>query len=99
MIALLYRFRIPIAALCVVLALAWVLNRYVADAVQDDRQESAVAVHKADARADDIAGQVAASEAATVEKQNDEARKVAADSADPLADGLRSLRDRKASHR
>lgn len=59
-------------------------------AEHDAKQESAVI--KADAVADDIAGQVAASEQAEVEKENDDARKAAAAGDDPLADGLRALK-------
>jgi hypothetical protein len=61
-------------------------------AEHDAKQETAVI--KADAVADDVAGQVAASEQAKVEKENDNARKAANAGDDPLADGLRSLRNR-----
>jgi len=59
-------------------------------AVHDAKQETAVI--KADAVADDVAGQVAASEQAKVEKENDNARKAANAGDDPLADGLRALK-------
>lgn len=91
-IALLIRFRLPIAIVFGLLALLWALNRYVAGEVQDDRNKAAVEALQDDARADDKAGQVAASEAASVEQTNSEARKAAAGSSDPLADGLRALK-------
>lgn len=95
-LAILYRFRLPIAAAVAVLALLWALNRYVAGEVQDDRNKAAVEALQGDARADDIAGQVAATEQATIERQNDEARREAVGSDDPLKSGLDRLRKRKA---
>lgn len=94
MIALLIRFHRPLIGLALILALMWALNAYVADAIRDDRLQATVEAQQRDAVADDRAGQVVASEAATIEQENVNARKVAADSTDPLADGLRSLRNR-----
>lgn len=79
-------------ALGLLLALAIALKMYVADAVHDDRLEATVDAQQRDAVADDRAGQVAASEAATIEQESARAREVAAGSDDPLADGLRALR-------
>jgi|GEM_PF-3448206 len=91
-----WRVLLPaVAALALFAAYRW----HVASEVEQARAEDAAEAARMDAVADDIAGQIAASEAATVEKQNDDARKAAIDSSDPLADGLRSLRDRKTSHR
>ena len=92
MIPLLIRFHRPLIGLALILALMWALNAYVADAVHDDRLEAAVEAQQRDAAADDRAGQVAASEAATIEQESARAREVAAGSDDPLADGLRALR-------
>lgn len=66
-------------------------------AEHDAKQD--VAVIKADAKADDIAGEVAASEQAKVEQENTDARKAANAGSDPLGDGLRSLRKRTPSNR
>lgn len=95
----LWRLRIPIAIIAAAALLWWALDRYVDDAVQDDRQASAIAAQKADARADDAAGIAAASKASTIAQENEDARSVAAGSDDPLADGLRSLRTGKARDR
>jgi len=65
---------------------------YVNGQVEQARLEDAAAVAKVDAIADDVAGKVAASEAASVETKNSEARTAAAKSGDPLADGLRALK-------
>lgn len=92
MIPLLIRFHRPLIGLALILALMWALNAYVADAVHDDRLKATVDAQKRDAVADDRAGQVAASEAATIEQESTNAREVAAGSDDPLADGLRALR-------
>lgn len=92
MIALLIRFHRPLIGMALILALMWALNAYVADAVHDDRLEATLEAQQRDAVADDRAGQVAASEAATIEQENVNAREAAAGSDDPLADGLRALR-------
>jgi hypothetical protein len=91
-IAFLARWHRPLIGVAIVLALMFALNRYVADAVHDDRLKTAVEAQKADARADDIAGQVAASEQSKTQDENDEARKAANAGTDPLGDGLRKLR-------
>lgn len=66
-------------------------------AEHDSVQETAVL--KADAAADDKAGQVAATEQAKVEKENQDARKAAAGSDDPLKSAFDQLRKRPASNR
>lgn len=63
----------------------------------DAAQEAAVL--KADAVADDKAGQVAATEQAKVEKGNQDARNAAAGSDDPLKSAFDQLRKRPASNR
>lgn len=95
-IAFLARWHRPLIGVAIVLALMFALNRYVADAVHDDRLQATVEAQKADAQADDLAGQVAASQAATIGKGNDDARKSAAGSSDHLKSGFDSLRHRKA---
>ena len=75
-----------------VVALFVAFRLYVAGQVEQARLEDAAAVAKVDAIADDVAGKVAASEAASVETKNSEARTAAAKSGDPLADGLRALK-------
>lgn len=90
--AFILRYNRAFIALGLLLAMAIALRLYVADAVHDDRLESTVQAQQRDAVADDRAGQVAASEAATIEQENANAREVAAGSSDPLADGLRALR-------
>lgn len=93
MIAFALRYHRPLIAVALLLALMWALNRYVADAVHDDRVETRNAALEADSKADDVAGIVAASEQARTEKENEDARQAAARSDDPLGDGLRSLRN------
>ena len=95
-ITFLTRWHRPLIGVAIVLALMFALNRYVANAVHDDRLQATVEAQKADARADDLAGQVAASEAATIEMENSNARKAANAGDDRLRDGLNSLRHRKA---
>lgn len=92
MIAFALRYHRPLIAVALLLALMWALNRYVADAVHDDRVESRNVALEADNKADDRAGVVAASEQARTKKENEDARQAAARSDDPLGDGLRSLR-------
>lgn len=91
-----YRVLLPVlAALVLFAAYRW----HIAREVEQARLQDAVEAARMDAVADDIAGQIAASEAATVEGQNDEARKAANAGSDPLGDGLRSLRKRTPSNR
>lgn len=82
-----------------ILALFVAFRLYVAGQVEQARLEDAAAVAGADAIADDIAGQVAASEAATVQEGNDNARREAVGSDDPLKSGFDSLRARKTGNR
>lgn len=99
MIALLIRFHRPLIGLALILALMWALNAYVADAVHDDRLEATMEAQQRDAVADDRAGQVAASQAATIEQESMNAREAANAGNDYLGDGLRSLRANKAGDR
>lgn len=99
MIPLLIRFRVPLLALGVALALFVAFRVYVSAQVEKARQEAALEAARMDQVADDVAGQVAESEAASVEKENDDARKAAHAGNDPLADGLSSLRKGKAGGR
>jgi len=83
------RVLLPVlAALAMFAAYKW----HVASEVEQARTDDALEAARMDAVADDIAGQIAASEAATVEGQNDDARKAALGSPDPLGDGLRALK-------
>jgi len=91
-----WRWLLPLAG---ALALFIAFRVYVASEVRDARQSDAAAVLKADAKADDRAGVVAASEAATVEQGNTNARKAANAGDDPLKRGFDSLRARKTGHR
>lgn len=86
---------ILVAAFALYAAFRW----YVAGEVEQARKDDAAAVAKVDAIADDIAGQVAASHAATTEQENRDARQAAADSDDPLRAGLDRLRAGKARDR
>lgn len=92
MIPLLIRFHRPLIGLALILALMWALKAYVADAIHDDRLQATVEAQQRDAVADERAGQVAASQAATIEQENDNAREAANAGNDPLGDGLRRLR-------
>jgi len=91
-----YRVLLPIlAALVLFAAYKW----HVASEIEQARLQDAAEAARMDAVADDVAGQIAASEAATVEGQNDDARKAANAGSDYLGDGLRSLRKRTPSDR
>lgn len=92
MIALAIRYRVALAALALIAALWIGLQLYVRDAIKDDRREATVTALEQGKRADDMAGTVAASAAAQIQQENDNARQAAARSDDPLGDGLRSLR-------
>lgn len=84
-----FRIGLGIAAIAAILGWLWLHDRQV---IAQDRLQATVEAQQRDAVADDRAGQVAASEAATIETENDNAREAAAGSDDPLADGLRALR-------
>ncbi len=88
-----FRLGLAAAAIAAVNGWLWLHDRKV---IAQDRLEAAVEAQRADARADDAAGQVAASQAATVERGNDDAREAANVGSDPLGDGLRKLRTGKA---
>ncbi|AXU19698.1 hypothetical protein C7W88_12770 [Novosphingobium sp. THN1] len=83
------------AALALYAAFRW----YVAGEIEQARKDDAAAVQRIDAIADDVAGQVAASQAATVEQENRDARQAASDSDDPLRAGLDRLRAGKTGSR
>jgi hypothetical protein len=88
-----------LAVMVAVAALYTTFRWYVASEVERARKDDAAAVAKVDAIADDVAGQVAASHAATTEQENRDARKAASAGTDPLGDGLRQLRTGKARDR
>ena len=90
--AFVLRYHRALIGLGAILALFIAFRLYVNGQVEQARLEDAAAVQRMDAIADDAAGQVAASESASVEKENSEARTAAAKSGDPLADGLRALK-------
>lgn len=99
MIPFLIRWHRPLLGAALLLAVYLALRWYVAGEVEQARQDDAAAVARVDAIADDVAGQVAASQAATVEQENTDARKSAADSDDPLRAGLDRLRTGKTGSR
>ncbi|NML93818.1 hypothetical protein [Novosphingobium olei] len=84
-----------LAALALIAAIFAALQLYVHNAVVADRNEARADALTKGKQADDMAGQIAASTAATIQQENDDARQAAARSDDPLADGLRSLRANK----
>lgn len=91
MIPFIIRYHRALIGVGLVVALFVAFRLYVAGQVEQARLEDAAAVQRMDAIADDVAGQVAATQAAAVETKNSEARTAAAKSDDPLADGLRAL--------
>lgn len=95
MIPLIIRYNRAFIALALVLSLAGWLWWHDRQVIAQDRLEAAAEARRIDAIADDVAGQIAASEAATTEQENDDARKAAADSDDPLRAGLERLRAKK----
>ena len=97
--AFILKYNRAFIALGLLMAMAVALRLYVADAVREDRLEATVEAQQRDAVADDRAGQVAASEAATIEQESTNAREAAAGSDDPLKSGFDSLRANKAGHR
>lgn len=99
MIPFLIRWYRPLLGAALLLAVYLALRWYVASEVERARQADAAAVAKVDAIADDVAGQVAASQAATTEQENRDARQAASDSDDPLRAGLDRLRAGKTGSR
>ena len=95
--AFVLRYHRALIGLGAILALFIAFRLYVNGQVEQARLEDAAAVQRMDAIADDVAGQVAASEAATVEKENQDARKAASTGTDPLGDALRQLHKGKTS--
>ena len=89
--AFVLRYHRALIGVGAILALFIAFRVYVNGQVEQARLEDAAAVARVDAIADDVAGQVAATQAAAVETKNSEARTAAAKSDDPLADGLRAL--------
>ena len=90
--AFVLRYHRALIGVALIVGLFITARAYVNGQVEQARLEDAAAVARVDAIADDVAGQVAASEAASVETKNSEARTAAAKSGDPLADGLRALK-------
>ena len=90
--AFILRYHRALIGVALIVALFITARAYVNGQVEQARIKDAAAVAKVDAIADDVAGQVAATQAAVVETKNSEARTAAAKSADPLADGLRTLK-------
>jgi len=86
-----YRVILPVlAALALFAAYKW----HVASEVEQARADDAAEAARMDQVADDVAGQITASEQAKVEQENTDARKAANAGSDPLGDGLRQLRKR-----
>lgn len=88
---LIRHWRVLLAVLAV-LTLYAAFRWYVAGEIEQARKDDAAAVAAADAIADDTAGQVASAHASQFAKENDDARKAALDSTDPLRAGLDQLR-------
>ena len=97
--AFVLRYHRALIGVALIVGLFITARAYVNGQVEQARLEDAAAVAKVDAIADDVAGQVAASEAASVEKENQDARREAVGSDDPLKRGLDSLRAGKTSNR
>lgn len=97
--ALVLRYHRALIGVALIVGLFITARAYVNGQVEQARLEDAAAVAKVDAIADDIAGQVAASEAATIQQGNDDARREAVGSDDPLKSGLDSLRAKKTGNR
>lgn len=95
MIPFILRHNRAFIALALVLTLAGWLWHHDRQVIAQDRLEAAVEARRIDAIADDVAGQIAASEAATTEMENADAREAAADSDDPLKSGLDNLRRKR----
>jgi hypothetical protein len=97
--AFVLRYHRALFGLALIVGLFIAARAYVNGQVEQARLEDAAAVARVDAIADDVAGQVAASEAASVEKENQDARKAASAGTDPLGDALRQLHKGKTSNR
>ena len=97
--AFVLRYHRALIGLGLIVGLFITARAYVNGQVEQARLEDAAAVAKVDAIADDVAGKVAASEAATIQQGNDDARREAVGSDDPLKSGLDSLRARKTGNR
>lgn len=97
--AFILRYNRAFIAAALLLALYGAYQWHVASEVEQARLEGAAEAARMDAVADDVAGQIAASEAADVERLNNEARKDAASGNDALKSGLDRLRAGKTSDR
>ena len=97
--AFVLRYHRALIGVALIVGLFITARAYVNGQVEQARLEDAAAVAKVDAIADDVAGQVAASDAATIQQGNDDARREAVGSSDPLKRGLDSLRARKTGNR
>lgn len=95
-IARYWRLLIPLVLVAAFALWLWAHDRAV---IAQDRLEATVEARRRDAIADDKAGQVSASQAARIEKENNDARKAALDSDDPLRAGLDRLRAGKTGNR
>lgn len=90
------RYNRALIGLGCLLALFVAFRLYVSGQIEDARQKDAAAAVQVDAIADDVAGQIAASEAAKIEQENERARQAASDSDDSLKSAFDSLRSGKA---
>ena len=97
--AFVLRYHRALIGVALIVGLFITARAYVNGQVEQARLEDAAAVAKVVAIADDVAGKVAASEAATIQQGNDNARREAVGSDDPLKSGLDSLRARKTGNR
>ena len=97
--AFVLRYHRALIGVALIVGLFITARAYVNGQVEQARLEDAAAVAKVDAIADDVAGQVAASEAASVQEGNDDARKAASAGTDPLGDALRQLHKGKTGNR
>lgn len=95
MIPVLIKFRGPLLVVLALLSLYAAYRWHVAAEIEQARADDAAEARRMDSVADDVAGQVAAAHASQFAKDNDDARKAALDSDDPLRAGLDRLRASK----
>lgn len=81
-----------LAAFLALLALYGAYRWHVASEIEQARADDAAEARRMDSVADDVAGQIAATEAARIEQENERARQAADNSEDPLKAGLDALR-------
>lgn len=84
-----------LVVVCALLALYGAYRWHVASQIEQARADDAAEAQRMDSVADDVAGQVAAARASQFAKDNDDARKAAIESDDPLRAGLDRLRASK----